>query len=77
VKALSQRGAAAWPDVESLISVRNNVGYDQATVMLGDLRELSLRQGTDDEFHHRLAELRARHKSKRRFIERLAAAGLV
>ena len=77
MKALSQRGAAAWPDVESLISVRNNVGYDQATVMLCDLRELALRQGTDDEFHHRLTELRARHKSKQRFIERLAAAGLV
>jgi hypothetical protein len=77
VKALGQRGAAAWLDVESLIGMRNNVGYDQAAVMLCDLRELALRQGTDDEFHHRLAELRVRHKSKRRFIERLAAASLV
>jgi hypothetical protein len=40
------------------------------------MRELALRQGSDDAFHHRLVELRERHKSKPRFIERLTAAGL-
>jgi hypothetical protein len=76
LKALIRRGAAAWGDVEGLIALRNNTTYDQATAMLWDMRELALRQGSDDAFHHRLVELRERHKSKPRFIERLTAAGL-
>jgi hypothetical protein len=77
LKALVQRGTSAWGDVESLIALRNNAVYDQATAMLCDLRELALRQGSDDEFHRRLIELRGRHKSKPRFIERLITAGLI
>jgi hypothetical protein len=77
LKALVRRGMSAWGDVESLIALRNNAVYDQATAMLCDLRELALRQGSDDEFHRRLVELRGRHKSKPRFIERLITAGLI
>jgi hypothetical protein len=76
LKALIRRGASAWGDVEALIAIRNNTTYDQATAMLCDMRELALRQGRDDEFHSRLVELRERHKSKPRLIERLTAAGL-
>jgi hypothetical protein len=73
---LAPRGAAAWGDVEALIALRNAAAYETATTLLADLRELALRQGTDDEFHHRLAELRIRHKTKRRLVERLNAVGL-
>ncbi|WP_027580873.1 hypothetical protein [Bradyrhizobium sp. Ai1a-2] len=76
IEALRRRREAAWPDVEDLIAVRNNHAYDQVTVMLADLRELSLQQGTDDEFHRRLTDLRARHKAKRQLLSRLAANGL-
>jgi hypothetical protein len=75
--ALARRGeAAAWRDVEELIGQRNNPAYDKTAALLADLRELALRQGTDDVFHHRLVELRTRHRTKRRLVERLTAAGL-
>jgi hypothetical protein len=74
---LARRGeAAAWREVEELVGQRNNQTYDQAVMLLADLREFALRQGTDDEFHQRLMELRSRHRTKRRLIERLTAAGL-
>ena len=73
---LAQRGEAAWSDVESLITFRNIPAYEKTVALLGDLRDLSLRQGTDDDFHHRLVQLRTRHKAKPRLVERLTAAGL-
>jgi hypothetical protein len=76
LEALIRRGASAWSDVEGLIAIRNNTTYDQATAMLCDMRELALRQGSDDEFYHRMVELRERHKSKPRLIERLTTASL-
>jgi hypothetical protein len=45
-------------------------------MLLADLRELALRQGMDDGFHLRLVELHTRHRTKRRLVERLTAAGL-
>jgi hypothetical protein len=75
--ALARHGeAAAWRDLEELIGQRNNPAYDKTAALLADLRELALRQGTDDVFHHRLIELRTRHRTKRRLVERLTAAGL-
>lgn len=74
--ALAQRGEAAWRDVENLITLRNNPAYEKAAALLGDLRDLALQRGTDDEFHHRLVELRTRHRTKPRLVERLTAAGL-
>jgi hypothetical protein len=74
--ALAQRSEAAWRDVEDLITLRNNPAYEKAAALLADLRDLALRKGTDDEFHHRLVELRARHRTKPRLVERLMAAGL-
>jgi hypothetical protein len=76
LEQLAPRGAAVWGDVANLIALRNAAAYETVTVLLADLRELALRQGTDDEFHHRLAELRIRHKTKRRLVERLNAVGL-
>ena len=76
LEQLAPRGVAVWGDVANLIALRNAAAYETVTVLLADLRELALRQGTDDEFHHRLAELRIRHKAKRRLAERLNAVGL-
>jgi hypothetical protein len=74
--ALAERGAEAWHEVETFIGLRNGPGYAKAVALLIDLRDLALRQGTDDEFHERLAALRARHSSKPRLIERMMADGL-
>jgi hypothetical protein len=74
--ALAERVEAAWREVVALIVQRNDAGYDKATALLGDLRDLSLRQGTDGEFHERLVEIREKHRTKPRLIERLKVAGL-
>jgi len=74
--ALAERGEAAWRNVENLIALRNNPSYNKAVALLSDLRDLALRQGTDDELHHRLREIRTRHRTKPRLIERLTAASL-
>jgi hypothetical protein len=66
-----------WSEVESLAAQRNPSGYDKATALLRDLRDLALEQDTDGDFHQRIGELRARHGGKPRLIERLAAGGLV
>ncbi|MCA6112319.1 hypothetical protein [Bradyrhizobium cenepequi] len=76
IDALKRRGESAWTDVEAIVAFRNNNAYDHAAIMLADLRELSLQQGTDDEFHRRLTDLRARHKAKRQLLVRLTANGL-
>jgi hypothetical protein len=73
---LGKQGDAVWNDVESLIGLRNGPAYEKAVALLCDLRDLTLQQDRDDEFHHRLAALRARHNGKPRLMERLAAAGL-
>lgn len=71
---LARRGAAAWRDVEREIERRNNQGYDQATLLLSDLRALAEEQGWPVEFARRLAAIRQRHGRKGRFLERLSAA---
>jgi hypothetical protein len=73
---LARRGETAWKDAEDLIALRNTPAYEKAAALLGDLRDLALRQGTDDEFHLRLVELRRRHRTKPRLVERLTAIGL-
>jgi hypothetical protein len=73
---LARRGETAWKDVEDLIALRNTPAYEKASTLLADLRDLALRRGTDDEFHHRLLELRRRHRTKPRLVERLTAVGL-
>jgi hypothetical protein len=66
-----------WNEVESLIALRNPGGYGKATALLRDLRDLAREQDTDGDFHQRISELRARHGSKPRLIERLTAGGVL
>jgi len=74
--ALAARGEAAWREVESLIGLRNASGYEQAVVLLTDLRDLARESGRSDDFGRRLVETRRRHEKKRGFLDRLRAAGL-
>jgi hypothetical protein len=56
-----------------LIEQRNAPGYQEATVMLTDLRAIA---GGARTFAERIAAIRTRHASKRSFIARLDEAGL-
>ncbi|MFL5070565.1 MAG: hypothetical protein ACJ8D9_13355 [Xanthobacteraceae bacterium] len=76
LKELARRGDAAWEEAENLIALRNASGYHQATMLLVDLGELADRHDAFEGFAQRMADLRARHASKRSFIGRLDAAGL-
>lgn len=71
LKALQQRGANVWREIEEEIERRNASGYDRAASLLFDLHALAAEEGRQGEFHRRLASIRARHDKKFRFIERL------
>jgi hypothetical protein len=75
LKALRQRGVAVWREVEQEIERRNPSGYDKATELLSDLQALAAEEGSQSDFAHRLASIRAQHENKRRFIERLTKIG--
>jgi hypothetical protein len=70
--ALRRRGEAVWREIETEIERRNPGGYDRATSLLTDLKALAADDGNQSEFDRRLAEIRARHQKKGRFVERLA-----
>ncbi len=72
-QALVGREPQTWNTIERLIEQRNAAGYAEATILLGDLRDIGAnREG----FVARLAALRVRHAAKRAFIARLDEASL-
>ncbi len=73
---LRSRGEAVWREVEDQVALRNPSGYERATTLLADLREIARESGRAGEFERRLAAIRTRHERKGRFTERLDAAGL-
>jgi hypothetical protein len=74
--ALTKRGESPWCEVEDQIALRHAAGYDRAATLLADLGEIAVTAGTQDQFAKRLADIRARHERKGKFIERLDKAGL-
>jgi hypothetical protein len=72
LKALKQRGAAIWREIEAEIERRNAAGYDRAASLLCDLQAVAAEEGSQDGFDRRVAAIRARHQRKGKFIERLA-----
>ena len=74
--ASARRENAVWREVEELVSRRNGTAYDQATTLLLDLRKRSPKGRKTTAFTRHLANLRARHERKGKFIEQLDAAGL-
>lgn len=75
LKALKQRGASVWRDIEQEIERRNSSGYDQAISLLSDLRALAVGEGSLDDFNGRVGSIRARHEKKGKFIGRLNKLG--
>jgi hypothetical protein len=75
LKALKQRGASVWREIEDRIERRNPAGYDQAMSLLSDLQALAVEEGSQDNFNSRVGSIRARHEKKGKFIERLNKLG--
>jgi hypothetical protein len=75
LKALKQRGASVWREIEDRIERRNPAGYDQAMSLLSDLQALAVEEGSQDNFNSRVGPIRARHEKKGKFIERLNKLG--
>ncbi len=75
LKALKQRGASVWCEIEGEIERRNSSGYDRAASLLSDLQVLAAEEGSWNDFSLRLASIRARHEKKGKFIERLTKLG--
>ena len=71
LKTIRQRGARVWIDVEREIQGVNASSYDRALRLLLDLRALARETGTVHAFAKRLESIRARHRRKRLFIDRL------
>lgn len=66
---------ALWRRVEDLVATKQPKRYDEAVVLLEDLRDLAARKDGAD-FRRRLATLRAKHARKPTLIERLRRAAL-
>ena len=73
--ALAGREPAVWKQVESLIATRQPKRYDEAVMLLVDLRDIAARKGGND-FRRRVEELRTVHASKPTLIARLQKVGV-
>jgi hypothetical protein len=69
--AVRRRGDSVWTEIETEIERRNASGYDRATALLADLKQLATEQGANADFSRRLAAIRVRHTRKSQFIKRL------
>lgn len=75
LKAIKQRGANVWREIETEIERRNQTGYDNAINLLSDLQALAVEEGSRDDFNRHIGSIRARHEKKGKFIERLNKLG--
>jgi hypothetical protein len=73
---LAMRGEAAWDEAEQHVLARTEKDYDAAVPLLGDLRDLAVREGGLSECQARIRALRARHERKGNFLKRLDKEGL-
>jgi hypothetical protein len=72
---LAKRGESVWTEIETEIERRNAGGYDRAAALLTDLQAVAQEQGRTTAFARRLEDIRGRHGSKKRFIERIERIG--
>ncbi len=72
---LAGKESALWSQVDELVATKQPKRYDEAVVLLADLRDLAARKDGDD-FRRRLEALRAQHARKPTLIKRLQKAGM-
>lgn len=71
LRALAAREADAWREVEELVESRKPAAYDQAVVLLQDLRELCGKTARSPFFAAYIDDLRRRHGAKSSFWRKL------
>jgi hypothetical protein len=75
---LAGRVAGAWKDVDLMIDQRNSKSYDQAALLLSDLKAVADRPGGDpSEFQNQLAKRLANNTRRPNFIAAVRKMGLV
>jgi hypothetical protein len=72
--ALHER--AAWMKIERFLSTRQPANYDQAVLLLVDLREVATTTGRETEFRQQLETLCVAHHRKPSLLAKLQRAGL-
>jgi hypothetical protein len=70
------RETALWRDIEQAVSSTKAAEYDRATQLIRDLVDLAERSGSKNDALARTEQLKARHKRKPAFLERLRKVGL-
>ena len=73
--ALAKREGEAWRELDALIATKHPKKYDEAIMLLRDLRDVCVRAGRQAEAASRIARLREEHAKKPSFIERIRKAG--
>ena len=73
---LPGREGEAWRQVDALIATKQPKNYDEATVLLRDLRDVCVRGDRQVEARERIARLQQEHASKPSLMKRLREAGL-
>jgi hypothetical protein len=66
-----------WQRVETLVATRRQSNYDQAVLVIRDLRDAASRTGQIDTFVSRLEHLRTRRVKKISLLDRLESARLL
>lgn len=74
---LAGREPEAWLRVDALIATKQPARYDEAVKLLGDLRELGIRNGREREVDARLLRLCHEHAKKPSLLDRMRRAGLL
>jgi hypothetical protein len=74
---LARRESQIWAEVEALIQRSQAKPYDQATRLLGDLKELAAYQGREGDFATRMDELAGRYSRRSALLERFRKAKLI
>jgi len=75
--ALAKRETVAWREIDALIATKQPSKYDEAVVLLRDLRDVCIRAGRQDEAAKRIAQLRVEHAKKPSLIDRFRKAALL
>jgi len=65
------REESLWNEIDQLVATKQSKSYAQAVEQIIDLRDLSIRKGTEAAFSRQLETLRVKHARKLRFIDLL------
>jgi hypothetical protein len=74
--ALAPRENALWEEVIALIEQKNAAGYDRATKLLVDLRDLARRQRQQATFEARMEKIVTTYANRSALLRRLRKVGL-